>query len=169
MRPVPAFVLALLLAACGPKNRTLPEPVDELAPGSTRFVGLDWGMTPEQAQRVYPTLAADANPEMGWQVRMKHDGRAGLLILHFRVEPPAGLSMALFTEEATYPDMTACAEEHKQRRAALDAKLGPSSYENLAAYWETETASLTLACNPRDDEGETAELTFSSSPLDPMD
>ncbi len=163
------FAIVLFLVACGPKNRTLPEPVDEMAPGSTRFVGLDWGMTPEQAQRVYPTLAAAANPEEGWQARMKHDGRAGLLILHFRVEAPPGLSMALFTEEATYPSMAACAEEHKKRRAEMDARIGPSSFENLAAYWETETASLTLACNPRDDESEVAEMTFSSSPLDPMD
>jgi hypothetical protein len=163
------LAIALLLAACGPKNRTTPEHVDEMALGSARFIGLDWGMTPEQATVVYPTLAPHADPEMGWQARMKHDGRAGTLILHFRVEPPAGLSMALFTEEATFPSMGACGEEHKTRRAAMDAKIGPSQYENLAAYWETETASLQLSCNPRDDGGEVAEMTFSTSPLDPMD
>lgn len=163
------LAILLLVAACGPKNRVTPEHVDEMALGSTHFVGLDWGMTPEQAKVVYPTLAADPDPEMGWRARMKHDGRAGTLILHFRVEPPAGLAMALFTEEATFPSMEACAEEHETRRAAMDARLGPSSFENLAAYWETETASLTLACNPQGDEGEVAELTFSASPLDPMD
>jgi hypothetical protein len=161
--------LALFLIACGPKNRTTPEPVDEMALGSTHFVGLDWGMTPEQTKVIVPTLAPDADLDMVWQARMKHDGRAGTLVLHFRVEPPAGLSMAVFTEDATYPTMTACAEEHQARRAVMDPKLGPSSSENLAAYWDSETATLTLACNPHENEADVAELTFSTSALDPMD
>jgi hypothetical protein len=140
-----------------------------MALGSAHVVGLDWRMTPEQAKVVYPTLAQHADLEQGWQARMKHDGRAGLLTLHFRVEEPAGLSMVSFVEEATFPSMAACGEEHARRRSALDAKIGPSSADNLAAYWETETASLTLACNPQNDEGETAEMLFSASPLDPMD
>jgi len=164
-----ALFVLVVSPGCGPKSRTTPEPIDEMTLGDTRFVGLDWRMTPQQAKVVYPTLVQHADPEQGWQARMKHDDRIGLLALHFRVEDPAGLSMASFVDEATFPSMAACGEEHARRRAALDQKLGPSSSENLAAYWETETASLTLACNPRDEEGEIAEMTFSTSPLDPMD
>jgi hypothetical protein len=70
--------------------------------------------------------------------------------------------LSLITTEWTdgFVSMDDCAGGFKRERATLDERLGPSQAENLAAYWETATASIVLSCNPNDDGAGVLSLTY---------
>ena len=73
-----------------------------------------------------------------------------------------GTGLAMISIEWTdgFVSMDECADGWKDARAALDARLGSSQSDNLAAYWETPTASVTLACNPNDSGAGVLSLTY---------
>ncbi|MFO0749065.1 MAG: hypothetical protein U1F43_25895 [Myxococcota bacterium] len=53
---------------------------------------------------------------------------------------------------APYASMDVCAGDWRTLRARIDAALGPSSSDNLAAYWSEGGRDVELACNPSDAE-----------------
>ncbi len=56
--------------------------------------------------------------------------------------------------------MEDCGKGWGTLRASLDGRFGPSQGDNLAAYWKTATASITLACSPNDSNAGVLSLTY---------
>ena len=62
---------------------------------------------------------------------------------------PQGLAQ-IGIEWTTFNTMDECATTWTKLRAKYDGRFGASQSDNLAAYWNTPTASIKLACNPDD-------------------
>ena len=136
-----------------------PEGATALAPGSSGFAGVDWGDTIDAVQAKYPA-ATRGEDELA--LHAAHGGRDATISFMFTGGGQLISISVSFT--GSFPSMSACAEPFAQVRTALDGSLGQSGTDNLAAYWSSETASMTLACNPDDPEqGEQASLTMSYS------
>jgi hypothetical protein len=107
-------------------------------------------------QAAYPGAATD--PE-GLVWRGAHEGRPALV--RFALEHGALVRITV-AYDGTFASMPACGAELTPLRARLDQRLGPSAEENLAAFWETPMASITLSCDLNEDE--TARLTLYAAP-----
>lgn len=172
MRTAVVLGCSILAAACGGASKpaaTGPgntggdggDAVAAPAPaGTTSLPGLDWGASSAAVQARYPgaTITAD-----GVVARGAVDGRPAVTTFTIGAD---GLEHVKTVWAASYPSMQACARDWDGRRREVDARLGESSAENLAAFWDTATATITLFCDPRD--GDVAELAITYNPrLDP--
>ncbi len=135
---------------------TAPAP-QAMPPGSSGFPGLDWGDELAAVQAKYPAATPQGD---GLLLRAPHGGRDAEITFTFGGGPLIYISVAY---PEVFASMPACGEVFSQVRGALDATLGSSSEDNLAAYWTSDSASMTLTCGPTDDESEQAELAMSYS------
>lgn len=165
MRTAVALGCSILAAACGgpskpaatgPGNTTGAADAAPLAPGTTGLPGLDWGATAAAVQARYPGATIDGD---GVTARGAVDGRAAVTTFTIGAD---GLEHVKTVWAASYPSMAVCARDWDARRIELDARLGESSAENLAAFWDTAAATITLFCDPRD--GDIAELAITYGP-----
>ena len=163
------FGCSILVAACGgagkppatgPGNATgatdATDATNAPAPGTSGLPGLDWGATAAAVQARYP--GASASPD-GVTARGAVDGRPATTVFEIG---EAGLAHIKTVWDDGYPSMEACTADWDARRAELDARLGESSAENLAAFWDTPTATVTLFCDPS--ESGAAELAITYNP-----
>src|SRR5690349_16484163 len=143
-----ALFLTLGIAACGgggkgggptePDTKE-PEATAELAPGSTRFPGLDWGDSAADVKADYPDAVVDGDTiELTARVGGK-DAAASLMLTGDQL---IAIDVA-FADQ--FPSMGDCQPVFDQVRAELDKSLGESSEDNLAAYWTDESAFVELA------------------------
>ncbi len=156
-------VLLISLAACGGSNKpaaTGPANAGgdgDTAPpaaGTTGLPGLDWGATADAVLAHDPRGQAS---EAGVTALHMVDGHNAITVYTISAD---GLSMVSTEWTDGFVSMDDCAGGWKDERATLDARLGSSQSDNLAAYWETPTASITLACNPNDSGAGVLSLTY---------
>lgn len=159
-------VLLISLAACGGSSKpaaTGPanaggdgDTAAAPATGTTGVPGLDWGATADAVLAANPRATASPNGATVTAVAPV-DGKNAITVYEI-----SGTGLAMITTEWTdgFVSMDDCAGGWKDARATLDARLGSSQSDNLAAYWETPTASVTLACNPNDSGAGVLSLTY---------
>jgi hypothetical protein len=148
--------IALGLGACGSSPPPAPA-LTSTAPraptaatgdaiGTSGLPGLDWGANADAVLARYPRGRVDAGGVVYAGTVEGHPAIARFTI------GAGGLGKIAIDWTEGFPTMDLCARTWGQLRATLDARLGPSQAENLAAYWDLPAASVTLACNP-DDSG----------------
>lgn len=157
-------VLLISLTACGGSNK----PADTgpanagggdgaaATAGTTGLPGLDWGATADAVLATNPRATASPNGATITALAPV-DGKNAITVYELGAS-----GLAMITTEWTdgFVSMDDCAGGWKDQRATLDARLGPSQSDNLAAYWETATASITLACNPNDSGAGVLSVTY---------
>lgn len=163
---VAVFGCSILAAACGgastpaatsPGNATGATAATATPPlGTTGLPGLDWGATTAAVMARYPGAIASDD---GVTARGAVDGRPATTVFAIG---EAGLEHVKTVWTAGYPSMGACADDWEARRVELEARLGEGSAENLAAFWDTATATITLFCDPG--EGDAAVLAITYNP-----
>jgi hypothetical protein len=153
-RSILAVGAALAVSACG--GATKPpitgsseptEPTEAKVPdataaahGSTGLPGLDWGASADDVRAVYPGVTpADGGLWNAGAVEYKQ------AVTKFDIGAN-GLERINTEWTDGFISMEDCATGWKPLRATLDARFGASQADNLAAYWKTPTASITLAC-----------------------
>ncbi len=161
-----SLVAASLAAACGGSKTpaatgpTAPDG-DTAALGTTGLEGLDWGASTDAVLAAFPS----ATPTDGglWAIGMtdRHQSLTKFLI------GADGLDEVRIEWVEGYISMEDCAKGWTEVRAKVDGRLGPSKQDNLAAYWDTATASVTLACNPNDIDNGSAVLSQVFAPHQP--
>lgn len=163
MRLIPSVFL-MSLVACGGASKpattgpgngggaTDPAP----AAGTTGVPGLDWGATAEAVLAANPRATASPNGATISAVAPV-DGKNAITVYEIGA---SGLAMISIEWTDGFVSMDDCSGGWNDQRATLDARLGPSQSDNLAAYWETPTASVTLACNPNDSGAGVLSLTY---------
>ncbi|MBL8627776.1 MAG: hypothetical protein JNK64_41210 [Myxococcales bacterium] len=163
---LPTSVLLISLAACGGSSKpaatgpanTGDGAADGAAPaaGSTGLPGLDWGASTEAVLATNPRATASADGATVSAVAPV-DGKNAITVYEIGA---SGLAMISIEWTDGFVSMDDCSGGWKDKRATLDARLGSSQSDNLAAYWETPTASVTLACNPNDSGAGVLSLTY---------
>ena len=73
-----------------------------------------------------------------------------------------GLHQIFVAYDEVFDSMASCSPRFAAIRRAIDAQLGPSRGDNLAATWETTTATVSLACGTA--EGEEAAMSMAYLP-----
>lgn len=117
-----------------------------MAPGTSGLPGLDFGADVKAIEALY----ADLTPV---DVGLAYTGTVeGLPATITFTVGNTGLTEIAITWSDTFPSMGACGLNLEDVRAAVDARLGPSTEDNLAAYWETPTATVVLSCGMGDGE-----------------
>lgn len=163
---LPTSVLVISLAACagshkpaatGPANAS-GDGATAAAPttGTTGLPGLDWGASAEAVLAANPRATASADGATVSAVAPV-DGKSAITVYEIGA---SGLAMISIEWTDGFISMDDCAGGWKDERATLDGRLGASQSDNLAAYWETPTASVTLACNPNDSGAGVLSLTY---------
>jgi hypothetical protein len=144
-------VLLTLAAGCGgtkvaATGPTTAPPDAVRPPGTTGLPGLDWNNHRDEVTANYPGAAANGGG-LGWTGIV--EGRPARVQF---VMDGDGLRQIDVTWDGVFESMPACGDVLHEVRPAIDARHGTGTEENLAVYWDTPTASITLACNP-DEEG----------------
>lgn len=163
---LPTSILLISLAACGGSAKpaaTGPANTGDgttdgtaSAAGSTGLPGLDWGASAEAVLAADPR--ATASPDGATVTAVAPvDGKSAITVYTIGAD---GLNMVSTEWTDGFVSMDDCAGGWKDQRTTLDARLGSSQSDNLAAYWETPTASVTLACNPNDSGAGVLSLTY---------
>jgi hypothetical protein len=159
---------ALAVAACGGSNPPTPagpskptttgpiEPAEGklTAHGTSGLAGLDWGASADAVRALYPR--ATAGDGGLWYVGGVEGHQA---VTKFSIGAN-GLSQVITEWTDGFISMDDCASTWHKLRASLDGRLGPSTADNLAAYWTTPSASITLACNPNDSNAGVLSVTY---------
>lgn len=150
------------IAACGGSPTTTPTtPTSAVAPtattaalGTSGVAGLDWGASADAVRAAYPR----ATPTDGglWSVGMAEGHQA---VTKFTLGAD-GLGEVNIEWIEGFISMEDCGKGWTTLRASLDGRYGPSQGDNLAAYWKTATASITLACSPNDSNAGVLSLTY---------
>lgn len=154
-----ALASVLALAACGGSSTPAPadpgntgeEPGDEaggreMAPGTTGLPGLSWGASADDVLAYQPRATPD---DTGLTYLGMHAGLQA--IEHFEIGAD-GLTLVAIEYVNGYNSMGDCLEAWATMRTELDGKFGESLAENGAAYWDLPAASVTLSCNPNENE-----------------
>lgn len=138
-------------AACGGSNKPATTGPDrtgdvgtEPALGTTGVPGLDWGASADAVRAAFP----QSTPTDGglWSMGTT-DGHQSLTT--FKIGA-AGLEQVDIEWVEGYVSMDDCGKGWAEVRTKVDGRLGPSTQDNLAAYWNTASASVTLSCSPND-------------------
>lgn len=133
--------------------------------GTTGFEQLSWGMTEADVRERYPEATVSEDPWSGnpvWTAARVVDGTPA----HVEMELERGALIFVGVRfDPTFPTMRACEPAWRAKRAEMDAKLGPSPEENMAAYWTTATADVTLSCDPVVDGADVARVSLRLGPL----
>lgn len=118
------------------------------APGTSGYPGVDWGLSMEAVQARFPK----ASPGAAYLSMVgNHAGKPGVITFEFKDDKLFRISV---TFDGEYPSMDECADGFAGMRKELDAKLGESKSENLAAYWDSPTYNIILSCDPcEEDQG----------------
>jgi len=143
--------LAFTFACCGGSSKPITnsgssEPTKATAPalGTSGVAGLDWGANATAVLAVYPRATPT---DGGLSFNGMAEGR--LAITKFTIGA-GGLGAVDVEWTDGFVSMEDCATGWKTMRTQLDGRFGASSADNLAAYWKTGSASITLACNPNE-------------------
>ena len=115
------------------------------AAGATGVLGLDWGASEDAVKAAFPQ--ATARPEGGLWSMGTSERIAALTMFKFGAK---GLEQVSVEWTEGYPTMDACAAGWKKVRAVYDGRYGASQADNLAGYWKSPTASVTLTCTPNE-------------------
>lgn len=165
IRALLGVALTLTLPACGgtptPAPTTPPETAGSSEPAdrtesarASGLPGLAWGASAEAVLAVYPR--ATATDGGLWYVGMAEDLNA---VTKFTIGGD-GLEQIHIEWIDGFISMDDCATGWRKLRTSLDGRFGPSGADNLAAYWKTASASITLACNPNDSNAGVLSLTY---------
>ncbi|HVV86995.1 MAG TPA: hypothetical protein VHE35_28345 [Kofleriaceae bacterium] len=156
MRTMLGVAAMFAVAACGGSKAPPKLPASTAGPaagppaaerpiGTSGFPGLDWGDRDDKIKPMYPG-AEDYETGTAW-----HGTVDGLPAdVSFSIGNSTGLQQIDVAWKDTYPTMDACGEVLHRLKPIYEQRLGPSSEENLALFWDTGKASVTLACNPDD-------------------
>jgi len=159
--------LAVGLAACGGSSKPAAsgpsgsggDSADDgvgggrvMAPGTSGLPGLDWGATADAVMALYPRGTAN---EAGVVAIGMTDGHQSLT--QFSIGA-TGLTQVDIEWVEGYISMEECLKGWAEVRTKVDERLGASTSDNGAAYWELPAASVTLACNPNDIDNGSAVL-----------
>ncbi len=159
----PSLAIVLLTAACGgggakPDTTTVtantggePAPT-ALEPGTTEFPGVDWSDSMAAIQADYPAAVA-AGDELG--LATAHAGEPATISFRFSRDQLIVIDVAY---DETFPSMSECADTYHEVRAELATSLGETGDDNLSSWWTTDTAAITLACNPEGEGGAPASM-----------
>ena len=153
----PPLLAIGVAAACGGKQ---PAPAGPTGPtggeapagkerpiGTSGLPGLDWGANVGEITALYP----DAEPvDVGLQWKGGAERKPAVTV--FTVDGD-GLAQVDITWDLAFDSMSSCGEALHQTRPLIDARLGTGAEENLAVFWENDTVSVTLSCNPDDTDG----------------
>jgi hypothetical protein len=162
-----ALTAALLLFGCGGKKG--PAPKDAMvtdannpdgpsadAPGAdaatagelgtSGYPGLDWGASLDDVKAKFPKAAPGTD---NLSITGNHAGKSGVTTFELKDGKLFRISVS-FEEE--YPSMGECQPAWAEVRKTLDAKLGESKSENLAAYWDSTTYNIILSCDPGEED-----------------
>jgi len=165
-------VSALGAAACGSSTANAPAPAlantaepaaaAEPAPaapaaahGTSGMAGLDWGASKETVAASNSRATPNKDGEL-WAMGMV-DGMNALTTYKFDAK---GLSQIDVEWTEGLISMDECAKVWKKVRAEYDGRFGASQADNLAAYWKTATASITLTCSPNDSNAGVLAVTY---------
>lgn len=136
--------LALLaVVACGPAAPVAPSspfPAAGRPAGTTGYPGLDWGANLDDISGLHPGAVANGGG-LAWTGPV--EGRPARV--QFGMDEDGLQQIDIVWD--TFDSMDACGEVLHATRPAIDARLGEGAEENLAVFWETSTASVTLSCN----------------------
>ena len=145
------------LAACGGGKpaTTTTTTTTPMKSGTSGVKNLDWGAGVDAISAAFPQ--ATPNPAGGMGSNGTSDG--GEAITSFKVGTH-GLEQVAVEWTSGFISMGHCATGWKKVRAIYDGRFGASQSDNLAAYWKTPTASVTLACNPNDSGAGVLSATF---------
>lgn len=159
--------LALSLLACGGKSgkankdamttdATNPDGPSADAPaadaatagdlGTSGYPGLDWGATMDDLKVKFPKGVPGAD---NLAIPGNHAGKSGVTTFALK---DAKLFRISVTFDDDYPSMEECSKAWTEMRRTLDAKLGESKADNLAAYWDSATYNIILSCDPGEEE-----------------
>jgi hypothetical protein len=158
MRSALAATTLAVLVACPAKPTPIEVAPPRLAAGldTTGYGGLDWGATVDQISAAYPDArtAGDNLTVVG-----HHEGRRGITTFELADAKLFGISVSF---DDIFLSMDECGTVWAALRASIDQRLGPSTSDNLAAYWTSAKYAVTLACDPGD--GTEASLGMSYAP-----
>lgn len=181
MRIAIALTLLLSLAACGGKSAkagkdampadattadgTTAAPADAAAAagadaatagdlGTSGYPGLDWGATEADIMAKFPKAAPGGKTV---SITGDHAGKPGVTTFELKDGKLHRISVS-FADE--YPSMGECQTAWAEMRKVLDAKLGESKSDNLAAYWDSATYNIILSCDPGDDEAGVLSMSY---------
>jgi hypothetical protein len=150
------------LVGCGGSTKPIANSTSSTPPtkatattqGTSGIPGLDWGANAEAVLAVFPR----ATPTDGglWYPGTAEGHNA---ITKFLIGAN-GLDGINIEWTDGFISMADCATGWKPLRTSLDGRFGASTADNLAAYWDTATASITLACNPNDSNAGVLSLTY---------
>ena len=167
MRIAIALTLALTLLSCGGKSNKANKdamPADATstdgpsadAPGAdaatagelgtSGYPGLDWGLSMDDVKAKFPKAAPGTN---NLSIVGNHAGKSGVTTFEFKDAKLFRISVSF---EDEYPSMGECQTAWTEMRKTLDAKLGESKADNLAAYWDSTTYTIVLSCDPGDED-----------------
>lgn len=162
-----ALTASILLLGCGGKSTkankdamatdaTNPDGPSADAPGpdaattgdlgTSGYPGLDWGASMDDVKAKFPKAAPGTD---NLSIPGNHAGKPGVTTFEFKDGKLFRISVS-FDDE--YPSMGDCAPAWNEMRKTLDAKLGESKAENLAAFWDSATYNIILSCDPGDDD-----------------
>lgn len=158
----PLLAVLLSLAACGggkasPAAPTERPPGKEVPPGTSGLPGLDWGAGPDAVRAWFPD-AEDSGDTLAWEGDV--EGVPARMVFELA---GGGLRQVEVYYLRRFDSMEACGDTLHAIRAAFDRRLGEGPEENLAVFWETETTSAVLSCNP-DEAGDSATLSQTYQP-----
>lgn len=170
-----ALTLALFLFGCGgksakankdamPADATNPDGASADAPGAdaatagdlgtSGYPGLDWGLSMDDVKAKFPTAAPGTD---NLSIVGNHAGKSGVTTFELKDGKLFRISVS-FEEE--YPSMGECQPVWTEMRKALDAKLGESKADNLAAYWDSTTYNIVLSCDPGEEDKGVLSMTY---------
>jgi hypothetical protein len=163
-----ALALSLFLAACGGKSSkagkdamatdattTTDGPETDAAGvdaatagdlGTSGYPELSWGASEADLKAKFPKAAPGMNT---LSIPGNHGGKPGVTTFELKDGKLFRISVS-FDDE--YPSMEACSTVWTEMRKTLDAKLGESKSDNLAAYWDSATYNIILSCDPGDED-----------------
>ncbi len=184
MTPIPrrwlvVIGLELVIAGCGgptpttatpttaprqprPAEAAPPAPARTAEPGApTGFANTRWAMTGAE-------LEADGYRDLD-AAPVDFAGREATARFTLQDDRLIAIRLVL---RFPFADMGECGIEFAELRAGMDREHGRSQSDNLAAYWNTATSAIELACNPVEEaedvpEPRSAILSIDYRPRDP--
>ena len=151
-----ALLALLAVTACGPAAPTgpaSPVPTAGRPPGTSGYPGLDWGANLDDITGLHRGAVANGGG-LTWTGLV--EGRTASV--QFGMDGDGLQQIDIVWD--TFDSMDACGEALHQTRPLIDRRLGEGAEENLAVFWETATASVTLSCNIAGDISATLAATY---------
>ena len=145
MRTTLLSIAACLAACVSSTPTTTPPSPSKATSGTSGMPGLDWGASADAVLAASPR--ATPNKEGGLWATGTTDGITSITAFKMGAH---GLEQINVEWTQGFISMEDCGSHWKTLRAKYDGRFGASTADNLAAYWKTPTASITLSCSPND-------------------